>query len=50
MKYKEKLLINEIKDIVYFLSTHNKNYTKEQYFKIIDLQEKIESLEDLKKE
>lgn len=33
--------LNTAKDIVDWLATHNKNYTKEQYYKILELQELI---------
>jgi len=32
----------QAKEIVDWLATHNKNYTKEQYYKILDLQEILE--------
>lgn len=33
-----------IKNTVDWLERHNKNYTKEQYYKILDLQEQIHTL------
>lgn len=38
-------LLNEINKQVYYLYTHNKNYTKMQYNTILDLQDYIEELE-----
>lgn len=37
-------VMEEIRDIVEWLSIHNKNYTKEQYNKILDLQDLINNL------
>ena len=31
-------------ELIDFLESHNKNYTKEQYYKILDLQELIKTL------
>lgn len=36
--------ISKLKDLVYYLKTHNKNYTKEQYYKILEMEEILESL------
>lgn len=35
----------KMKELIDFLESHNKNYTKEQYYKILDLQELIKTLE-----
>lgn len=43
---KDNDVLNEIKDKIYWLSTHNKNYTKEQYNTILDIQELVEKLDD----
>ena len=32
-------IISQAKEIVEWLLTHNKNYTKKQYYKLLDLQE-----------
>ena len=32
-------IIKESKEIVEWLLTHNKNYTKEQYYKLLDLEQ-----------
>lgn len=34
-----------IKNTIDFLESHNKNYTKEQYHRIIDLKEILENIE-----
>ena len=39
-------LYKNIDDILYFLYTHNKNYTKKQYNNIIDLVDIIEELKE----
>ena len=39
-------LYKNIDDILYFLYTHNKNYTKKQYNNIIDLIDIIEELKE----
>ena len=36
--------ISKLKDLVYYLKTHNKNYTKEQYYRILEIEEILESL------
>lgn len=38
-------IIDKIAEIAQYLSTHNKNYTKEQYYKILDLKELINELQ-----
>lgn len=42
---KIKNYINTLKNKIDFLESHNKNYTKQQYYTILDLQEIIENLE-----
>ena len=37
-------LIKNIENITYYLYTHNKNYTKEQYNNILDLIDNIDEL------
>lgn len=37
-------LLKNIDDIMYYLSTHNKNYNKKQYENILELNEIIEEL------
>lgn len=45
LKEKSKIeLIENIDNILYYLYTHNKNYTKQQYYKISDLIDIIEEL------
>lgn len=39
-------LLQNIDNIIYFLYTHNKNYTKKQYEKILDLIDIIEELKE----
>lgn len=39
-------LNDEIDNIMYFLLTHNKNYTKEQYFKINELQDILTEIKE----
>lgn len=39
--YKEKELVTWLKDKIDWLVTHNKNYTKQQYFTICDIQTAI---------
>lgn len=39
-------LYNKIDDVLYYLTTHNKNYTKEQYSKILLLDEIISELKN----
>ena len=39
-----KTMNKNIKELLDWLESHNKNYTKEQYHAILDLREKIESL------
>lgn len=41
-------MIEELQKKLYWLSTHNKNYTKQQYYTIMDCLELIEEL--IKKE
>ena len=36
--------LKRIKDMIYFLKTHNKNYNKEQYNKIIEIDEILDEL------
>lgn len=43
MNYSE--ILKKINEILYTLKTHNKNYTKEQYYLILDLQDLINELE-----
>ena len=42
MNIKEYEYVKEIKDKIEWLITHNKNYTNEQYYKLLDIQEIIE--------
>ena len=44
-KYKEQDLLSYIKSVLYYLWTHNKNYTNEQYYKIDELKEKFDCIE-----
>lgn len=37
-------LLKDIENITYFLYTHNKNYTKEQYYEITNLIDYLEEL------
>ena len=39
-------LLKNVDDIIYFLYTHNKNYTKKQYENILDLIDIIEELKE----
>lgn len=39
-------LFENVDDIIYFLYTHNKNYTKKQYENILDLIDIIEELKE----
>lgn len=39
-------LFENVDDIIYFLYTHNKNYTKKQYENILDLINIIEELKE----
>ena len=39
-------LIKNIENITYYLYTHNKNYTKEQYNNILDLIDNIDELKE----
>ena len=41
-----KELLNQLKTHLEWLSTHNKNYTKQQYYTILECLELIEELED----
>ncbi len=41
-----KELLNQLKKHLEFLSTHNKNYTKKQYYIILECLELIEELEE----
>lgn len=43
-KYKYSDIIQRIDEIFEFLKTHNKNYTKEQYFLILELQDLIHEM------
>ena len=36
--------ISKLKDLVYYLKTHNKNYTKEQYYKVLEMEEILDLL------
>ena len=36
-------VFNELKNLLNWLEKHNKNYTKEQYYKILDAQEIVEN-------
>ena len=38
-------LVKILKDKVYYLRTHNKNYTKQQYYEIQDIEEILSALE-----
>ena len=44
-KYKKQDLLFYIKSILYNLWTHNKNYTKEQYYRIDELKEIFDCIE-----
>lgn len=47
IKYEKNQLktkINTIKEKINFLESHNKNYTKKQYYKIIEIQEILEQI------
>lgn len=46
MKVESDNIIKEIKDKLYWLSTHNKNYNKEQYHTILDIQDLVDKLDD----
>lgn len=35
--------LNELKSLIDWLECHNKNYTKDQYYKILDIQEILEN-------
>ena len=39
-------LFKNVDDIIYFLYTHNKNYTKKQYENMLDLIDIIEELKE----
>lgn len=39
-------LLQDIDNIIHFLYTHNKNYTKKQYENILDLIDTIEELKE----
>jgi hypothetical protein len=39
-------LLKNVDDIIYFLYTHNKNYTKKQYENILNLIDIIEELKE----
>ena len=39
-------LLEDIDDKLYYLSKHNKNYTQEQYYNILDLIDIIEELRE----
>lgn len=38
-------ILNYAKEVVNWLSTHNKNYTNEQYYRILDLDTLLEGIE-----
>lgn len=40
----DKDAISKLKDLVYYLKTHNKNYTKDQYYKVLEIEEILELL------
>lgn len=44
-KDKIKKYLEDIKENITFLERHNKNYTKLQYYSILNIQEIIEELE-----
>lgn len=44
-KYKNKDLLFYIKSVLWNLQTHNKNYTKEQYFRISELNDIFNCIE-----
>jgi hypothetical protein len=46
---KEKFF-KELKDKIDWLATHNKNYTKQQYYIILDIQELLEYKDYLEEE
>lgn len=46
MEVKSENILKEIKDKLYWLSTHNKNYNKEQYNTILDLQDLVDKLDN----
>ena len=43
--YTNKQLIEYLTNKIYWLATHNKNYTNMQYHLILDMQEVLETLE-----
>lgn len=42
----KKELLQKLDDIIYFLYTHNKNYTKKQYESILDLIDIVDELKE----
>ena len=38
-------LVKILKDKVHYLTTHNKNYTKQQYYELQDVEEILSALE-----
>lgn len=42
--------LKQLKDNLEWLSTHNKNYTKQQYYTILDCLELLEKMKGLKNE
>jgi hypothetical protein len=36
--------LKDVKEMIYYLKTHNRNYNKEQYNKIIEIDEILEEL------
>lgn len=44
-KYKKQDLLFYIKSVLWNLKTHNKNYTKEQYFRISELNDIFNCIE-----
>lgn len=42
IEFDEPSKAEQIKDILQYLATHNKNYTQTQYYKILELQELLE--------
>ena len=42
----EKEILKYMQDTIYYLFTHNKNYTQTQYYKIWNLKDIIDNMED----
>ena len=40
----KKKTLNELLTLINWLECHNKNYTKDQYYRILDIQEIIENI------